>query len=211
MMVILFHVKAVIAVLWTGIRRPKNMRYPPTETAEKHEKILKEAARLFRERGFGGVGVAEIMKAAGLTHGAFYAHFPSKEALEAEAVECALTQSDRRVDALTAEGSDPKRAFLDRYLSAAHRDDPGSGCAIAALGPEIARDSSGRKPFTQRVKYMIDGMAGRFQWKPKSAARRKAIHLLSAAVGALVLARAVDDPRFSDEILDSVRDSLALL
>jgi TetR/AcrR family transcriptional repressor of nem operon len=142
---------------------------------------------------------------------AFYAHFPSKEALEAEAVECALAQLDRRVDAMKAEGSDPKRAFLDRYLSAAHRDDPGSGCAIAALGPEVARDSSARNPFTQRVKYMIDGMAGQFQLKPKSAARRKAIHLLSAAVGALVLARAVDDPRFSDEILDSVRDSLALL
>jgi TetR/AcrR family transcriptional regulator, transcriptional repressor for nem operon len=185
------------------------MRYPASETAEKHEKILKEAARLFRERGFGGAGVAEIMKAAGLTHGAFYAHFPSKEALEAEAVECALAQSDHRVDA--AEGSNPKRAFLDGYLSAAHRDHPGSGCAIAALGPEIARDSAARKPFTQRVKHMIDGMAGRFQWKPKGAARRNAIHLLSAAVGALVLARAVDDPRLSDEILDSVRDSLALL
>jgi TetR/AcrR family transcriptional repressor of nem operon len=189
----------------------KNMRYPASETAEKHEKILKEAARLFRERGFGGAGVAEIMKAAGLTHGAFYAHFPSKEALQAEAVECALAQSDHLIDALTAEGNDPKRAFLDSYLSAAHRDHPGSGCAIAALGPEIARDSATRKPFTQRVKHMIDGMAGQFQWKPESAARRNAIHLLTAAVGALVLARAVDDPRFSDEILDTIRDSLALL
>jgi TetR/AcrR family transcriptional repressor of nem operon len=189
----------------------RNMRYPAGETAEKHEKILEEAARLFRERGFGGASVAEIMKAAGLTHGAFYAHFPSKEALQAEAVECALAQSDRLIDALTAEESDSKRAFLDSYLSAAHRDDPGLGCAIAALGPEIARDCAARIPFTQRVKHMIDEMAGRFQWKPKSAARRKAIHLLSAAVGALVLARAVDDPRFSDEILDTVRDSLALL
>ena len=187
------------------------MRYPASETAEKHEKILREAARLFRERGFGGAGVAEIMKAAGLTHGAFYAHFPSKDALLAEAVECALAQLDRLIDVRTAEESDPKRAFLDSYLSAAHRDHPGSGCAIAALGPEIARDSAARKPFTQRVKHMIDGMAGRFLWKRKGAASRNAIHLLSAAVGALVLARAVNDPRFSNEILDSVRDSLALL
>jgi TetR/AcrR family transcriptional regulator, transcriptional repressor for nem operon len=187
------------------------MRYPASETAKKHAKILKEAARLFRERGFAGAGVAEIMKAAGLTHGAFYAHFPSKEALEAEAVECALAQLDRRVETPAAEKSDPKRAFVDSYLSAAHRDHPGSGCAIAALGPEIARDSAARKPFTQRVKHLIDGMASRFQWKPKSAARRNAIHLLSAAIGALVLARAVDDPHFSDEILDSVRDSLTLL
>ncbi|MBV8107110.1 MAG: TetR/AcrR family transcriptional regulator [Hyphomicrobiales bacterium] len=187
------------------------MRYPANQTAERHEKILQEAAKLFRERGFDGAGVAEIMKAVGLTHGVFYAHFPSKEALEAEAVERAFAQSDRRVYALTAEGRDKKQAFLDNYLNAAHRDDPGSGCAIAALGPEIARDSAARKPFTQRVKHVIDGMTGRFRWKRKGAARRNAIHLLSGAVGALVLARAVDDPRLSDEILESVRDSLASL
>jgi TetR/AcrR family transcriptional regulator, transcriptional repressor for nem operon len=187
------------------------MRYPASETAEKHENILKEASRLFRERGFEGAGVAEIMQAAGMTHGAFYAHFPSKEALEAEAVECALAQLDRRVDAATAKGSDAKRDFLERYLSATHRDHPGTGCAIAALGPEIARNSAARKPFTQRLKHMIEGMAGRFRWKHKNTAHRNAIHLLSAAVGALVLARAVDDQHLSDEILESVRDGLALL
>ena len=187
------------------------MRYPASETAERHEKILKEAARMFRERGFDGAGVAEIMKAAGLTHGAFYAHFSSKGALEAGAVERAFAQSDRRVYALTAGTSDPKRVFLDTYLSTAHRDHPGSGCAIAALGPEIARDSAAREPFTRRVRQMIDEIAGRFRWKRKSGSRRNAIHLLSAAVGALVLARAVDDPRLSDEILESVRDSLTSL
>jgi TetR/AcrR family transcriptional repressor of nem operon len=88
---------------------------------------------------------------------------------------------------------------------------PGAGCVIAALGPEIARDSAARTPFTQRVKHMIEGMAGRFRWKHERAARRDSIHLLSAAVGALTLARAVDDPRLSDEILESVHDSLASL
>ena len=187
------------------------MRYPASETAEKHERILSEAARLFRERGFDGVGIADIMKAAGLTHGAFYAHFPSKDALEAEAVERAFTQSDNRFYALTANAGDPRRVFLDSYLSAAHRDHPGSGCVMAALGPEIARDSAARKPFTQRVKHMIEGMAARFTWKRRGSARRNAIHLLSTAVGALTLARAVDDPGLSDEILESVRDSLASL
>jgi TetR/AcrR family transcriptional regulator, transcriptional repressor for nem operon len=187
------------------------MRYPASETAKKHEEILKEAARLFRERGFDGAGVAEIMNAAGLTHGAFYAHFASKEALEAEAVERAFAQSDNRIFAMTANARDPKRVFLANYLSATHRNDVGSGCVIAALGPEIARDSATRKPFTQRVKHMIEEMAGRFRWNRKGAARRNAIHLLSAAVGALTLARAVDDPRLSDEILESVRDSLASL
>jgi TetR/AcrR family transcriptional repressor of nem operon len=187
------------------------MRYPASQTAEKHERILREAARLFRERGFDGAGVADIMKAAGLTHGAFYAHFPSKDVLEAEAVERAFVQSDKGIYALTADASDPTRAFLDSYMSTAHRDHPGSGCVIAALGSEIARDSAARSPFTQRVKHMIEGMAGRFRWKRKGAARRNAIHLLSAAVGALTLARAVDDPRLSDEILESVRDDLASL
>ncbi|HUO93843.1 MAG TPA: TetR family transcriptional regulator [Rhizomicrobium sp.] len=187
------------------------MRYPASETARKHQKILKEAARLFRERGFAAAGVAEIMEAAGLTHGAFYAHFPSKEALEAEAIDFALEGSDLRLDALTAEASDPKQAFLDSYLNAAHRDRRGTGCAIAALASEIARGSAAREPFTQRLKHRIDAMARGFPWKRKNAARRNAIHLLSAAVGALVLARAVDDPDFSDEILSSVRDSLALL
>ena len=187
------------------------MRYPASQTAKKHERILTEAARLFRERGFDRAGVADIMKAAGLTHGAFYAHFPSKDALEAEAVERAFAQSDNRVYALTATSGDPKRVFLDSYLSATHRDHPGSGCVIAALGPEIARDSAARKPFTQWVKHMIEAMAGRFRWKRRGAARRNAIHLLSGAIGALVLARAVDDSQLSDEILESVRDSLASL
>jgi TetR/AcrR family transcriptional repressor of nem operon len=185
------------------------MRYPASETAEKHKKILKEAARLFRERGFNGAGVADIMKAAGLTHGAFYAHFPSKDALEAEALERAFEQSSRYVYKLTADASDPKSAFLTSYLSAAHRDHPGSGCAIAALGPEIARESAARGPFTQQVKRMIEEMVGRFRWKRKDAKRRDAIHLLSAAVGALVLARAVDDRELSDEILASVREGLS--
>jgi TetR/AcrR family transcriptional regulator, transcriptional repressor for nem operon len=211
MMSILFAVNAGIAESWTGARKGGQMRYPASETAEKHANILKVAARLFRERGFDGAGVAEIMKAAGMTHGAFYAHFPSKNALEAEAVEHAFAQSERRIYALTAKASDKKRAFLDNYLNAAHRDHPGAGCAMAALAPEIARDSAARKPFTQQVSNMIEEMTQKFRWKRKDAARRSTIHLLSAAVGALILARAVDDRRLSDEILESVRDSLAPL
>jgi TetR/AcrR family transcriptional repressor of nem operon len=187
------------------------MRYPASETAKKHEKILEEAARLFRERGFDGAGVAEIMEAAGLTHGSFYAHFTSKDALETEAVERAFAQSNNRIYVLATNTSDAKRAFLDSYLSGAHRNHPRDGCPIAALGPEIARNSAARKPLTQGVKHILDGMVSRFRWKHKGIARRNAIHVLSAAVGALILARAVDDPRFSDEILESVRDALASL
>jgi TetR/AcrR family transcriptional repressor of nem operon len=185
------------------------MRYAASETAKKHDRILAEAARLFRERGFAGAGVAEIMKAAGLTHGAFYAHFDSKEALTAEALVRAFAQSDDRIYATTANAADPKQAFLDSYLSTRHRDHSGAGCAIAALGPEIARDPQLRAPFTEQVKRMIAGMAERFGWGSKKASRQNAIHLLSAAVGALVLSRAVDDRRRSEEILASVRKTLA--
>jgi len=185
------------------------MRYPARETAEKHEQILNAAARLFRERGFAGAGVAEIMKAAGLTHGAFYAHFPSKGELAAEAVARTFTQSEDRIYASAGDATDPKRAFLDSYLSSAHRNRPGEGCAIAALGPEIARDPAVRGPFTKEVKRMIARMAERFGCRNEEESRRDAIHLLSAAVGALILARAVDDPALSDEILSSVHESVA--
>jgi TetR/AcrR family transcriptional repressor of nem operon len=185
------------------------MRYPASETAEKHEKILSEAARLFRERGFGGAGVADIMKAAGLTHGAFYAHFKSKEALAAEALAHALQESQARIEARVAKADDPKRSYLDGYLSRKHRDNPGQGCAMAVLGPEIARDPAVRAPLTAQVRRTLDWMAGRFRWKSKRAARQNAIHTLSATIGALILARAVDDPKLSDEILASMRESLA--
>jgi TetR/AcrR family transcriptional repressor of nem operon len=185
------------------------MRYPASETAEKHERILTEAARLFRERGFSGVGVAEIMKAAGLTHGAFYAHFPSKDALAAEAVERAFAESDARVHGPAKVGRDARQSFLDTYLSARHRDDAGRGCAIAALGPEIARDPAVRAPFTTEVKRMIARLSDGAGRNAPKGSRQEAIHLLSAAVGALILARAVDDPELSDEILASMRGSLA--
>jgi TetR/AcrR family transcriptional regulator, transcriptional repressor for nem operon len=185
------------------------MRYSASETARKHDRILNEAARLFRERGFEGAGVADIMQSAGLTHGAFYAHFDSKSALAADALARAFAQSDDHIYVATADKADPKQAFLDSYLSRKHREHTGAGCAIAALGPEIARDPSLRAPFTAQIKRMIAGMAERFRWRRKKASRQNAIHLLSAAVGALVLARAVDDPALSDEILASVRESLA--
>ena len=185
------------------------MRYPASETAEKHERILNEAAKLFRERGFAGVGVAEIMQAAGLTHGAFYAHFKSKDDLAAEALVRAFSQSSDRAYADSSNATEAKKVFLERYLSARHRDRPGAGCAIAALGAEIARDAAVRVPFTEEVKRMITGMAKSFGWKSRSSARQNAVHLLSAVVGALILARAVDDAKLSDEILASVRKQLA--
>jgi TetR/AcrR family transcriptional repressor of nem operon len=185
------------------------MRYPASETAKKHKRIIREAARLFREGGFSGVSVAEIMQATGLTHGPFYNHFPSKEALMAESVEHGLKNTLAGVEQV---GNSPKRkaVYLDSYLSTAHRDAPGNGCTIAALAADIRQESSQVKgPFTAHLKATIEKMATSFPWRSKRSARGDSIRMLSTMVGALILARAVDDEAFSKEILREARQGLA--
>src|SRR5215469_14499368 len=118
----------------------EKMRYPAKETAAKHDRILKEVSRLFRERGFENVSVAEVMKAAGLTHGAFYAHFGSKEALQAAAVAYGQRVSLESMQRSNSKKS--KESYADRYLSRRHRDNPGDGCTMAALAPEVARSTT---------------------------------------------------------------------
>ena len=171
------------------------MRYPAKETAAKHERIVKEASRLFRERGFENVSVGEVMKAAGLTHGAFYAHFASKEELQAAAVDYGQRVSLGRLQ------RNKKRGMFDhRYLSPSHRDNPGDGCTMAALGPEAARSAPELKAaFEQGLEDMLSAWGGD---------RKEAIFRAAAMLGGVVLARAVRDPRLSDEILKSVRQKL---
>jgi TetR/AcrR family transcriptional repressor of nem operon len=175
----------------------KNMRYPAKETAAKHERIVKEASRLFRERGFENVSVGEIMKAAGLTHGAFYAHFGSKEELEAAAVAYGQEISLGR---LQRNKKKTKGTFDDRYVSQWHRDNPGNGCTMAALGPEVARSTPELKAaFEQGLEEILSARGGD---------RNEAIFQVAAMIGGVILARAVQDPGLSDEILSSVRQKL---
>ena len=175
------------------------MRYPASQTAKKHERILKEAARLFRERGFDGAGVAEIMKAAGLTHGAFYAHFASKQELEKAAVAYGQNASAGRARShgATKKG---RKAYADRYLSARHRDNPGDGCTMAALAQEVARSAPELKAAFERGFEEILSAAG--------GDRKEAIFQAAALLGGVVLARAVQDLPLSDEILQSVRQKV---
>jgi TetR/AcrR family transcriptional regulator, transcriptional repressor for nem operon len=174
------------------------MRYPVEETAEKHERIVKEASRLFRERGFENVTVGEVMKAAGLTHGAFYAHFGSKEELQAAAVAYGQKVSLARLQ--RSKRNTAKRSFTDRYLSRWHRDNPGDGCTMAALAQEVARSTPElRAAFEHGLESILSTEGGD---------RKEAIFLVAAMIGGVVLARAVQDPRFSDEILTSVRQKL---
>lgn len=183
------------------------MRYPAAETAEKHARILDQAARLFRERGFNGVSVGEIMKETGLTHGPFYNHFASKEALMAESFRHAAARTAELMTAVTPDAAG-KAAYLAAYLSPAHRDSPGSGCPITALSTEIAREPGLRGAYTTHIKGTLVRLAAQFPWSSKRHARREAIATLSALVGALTLARAVDDAQLSEEIL---RETLASL
>jgi TetR/AcrR family transcriptional regulator, transcriptional repressor for nem operon len=174
----------------------EKMRYPAEETAAKHERIVKEASRLFRDRGFENVTVAEVMKAAGLTHGAFYAHFGSKQELEEAAVAYgqALSAARARSQGATKKG---RQAYAERYLSPRHRDNPGDGCTMAALGQEIARSTPELKAAFERGLEEILSAGG--------GDRKNAIFQTAALVGGVVLARAVQDVRLSDEILETVR------
>jgi TetR/AcrR family transcriptional regulator, transcriptional repressor for nem operon len=177
----------------------KSMRYPAKETAAKHDRIVKEASRLFRERGFENVTVGEVMKAAGLTHGAFYAHFASKQELQEAAVAYGQAVSLGRVQ--RSNTNKGKRSYADRYLSPWHRDNPGDGCTMAALGQEVARSTPELKGVFERgLKEYLSAKSG--DWK-------EAIFQTAAMIGGVVLARAVQNPQFSDKILMSVRQKLS--
>ena len=175
-----------------------------TETAQKHEQILDESIRLFRERGFDGVSVSQVMKAAGLTHGPFYNHFASKEALMAESLTRSFQRSISDFDNYPATEAGLAK-FLDDYLSPQHRDDCAGGCNTAALASEVRQHEEVREPFTSQLKGYIQKLATRFPWRSRRSARGDAIHMYSAMVGAVILSRAVNDEKFAEEILNEVR------
>ncbi len=179
------------------------MRVSKERAAENRERILTAAARLFRERGLSGVGVDALTEAAGLTHGSLYSRFGSKERLAVEALGHALSTSAARLgDARTLDD------YVSRYLSADHRERPGDGCALAALGGEMPRQGATiRRCFTDAVRGFMKRIAGL-----KPAGRRsedEALAIVATMVGALTLARAVDDPDLSDRILAAARKRLA--
>lgn len=181
------------------------MRYPAAETAEKHQKILGEASRLFRERGFGGVSVSEIMKATGLTHGPFYNHFDSKEALMAECVDHASAHSLADLDAAT-QLPNGMVDYVRAYLSVSHRDAPGDGCLLAAFSAQTAQKQVTAPSLTAHMKASIERFAKFFPWRTRrnADARGDAIRAVAAMTGALVLARAMNDEALSEEILREV-------
>jgi len=186
------------------------MKVTREQAMQNRERVLDAAARQFRERGLDGIGVAELMQGAGLTHGAFYGQFASKDELAVEAVTRAF---DRGIEELRGIGErargSPLGAVLRSYLSGAHRDQPGLGCVVASVGPETARKGPGlRAAITAGIRTQVDLIAGWVRGKSAAARRERAIAVYAGMVGALVLARAVDDEALSAEILRTVRASL---
>jgi TetR/AcrR family transcriptional repressor of nem operon len=178
------------------------MRVSREQAAENRERIVDAAARLFRDKGFDGVGVDAIMKDAGLTHGGFYGHFASKEALAAEAVTCALGRSAVRLTGVASLGE-----LVSDYLSDRHRADRANGCAVAALGADYGRQGPAiRKTLTASVRRQIDHLASLLKRGGPAARRRRALASYAGMVGALTLARAVDDLALAQEILAAARE-----
>jgi TetR/AcrR family transcriptional repressor of nem operon len=187
------------------------MRYSKEHKSETHAKIVKRAAVKLREKGAHGIGVADLMKEAGLTHGGFYAHFNSRDALVIEAVSHAMDRSTERWRKLTEEAAPDKRLskIVNSYLAPDHRDDPGRGCAVPALAAEIARESAKtRRAFSGRMEQMIDMLADQYQGMPRKAARKQAMAALATMMGSLVMARVAGNGDLSDEILKSGRDAV---
>jgi TetR/AcrR family transcriptional repressor of nem operon len=187
------------------------MRYSREHKLETHARIVKKASVRLREKGAHGIGVADLMKDAGLTHGGFYAHFDSREALVIEAFTHAMDRSTERWRKLAEQTPPEKRLamIVNTYLTPLHRDYLGRGCAVPALGAEIARESpKTRRVFAGRLEQMIEMLAAQIPGVPRKAARKQAVAAIATMMGTLVLARVAGSGDFSDEILGAGREAV---
>jgi len=189
----------------------RSMRYSKEHKLETHARIVKKASVRLREKGAHGIGVADLMKDAGLTHGGFYAHFDSREALVIEAFADAMDRSTERWRKIADQTPPEKRlaTIVESYLTTIHRDDPGHGCAVPTLGADIARESpKTRKAFAAKLEQMIDMLTAQIPDVPRKAARKQAMAVIATMMGTLVLSRIAGNGEFSEEILDAGRDAV---
>jgi TetR/AcrR family transcriptional repressor of nem operon len=177
------------------------MRKSREEAAESRKRIVEAAACEFREKGIVATGLADLMKAAGMTHGGFYKHFESKDHLIAEACAVAVQEVMKRMEAQPT-----INAAVAGYLSIRHRDNPGSGCPLATIGCELARtDETTREVATAAFERLVDLLAGNSNEKN---ARRRALVAASTMIGAVTMSRVVNDAKLSAEILQEAEKSL---
>jgi TetR/AcrR family transcriptional regulator, transcriptional repressor for nem operon len=174
------------------------MKVSREQMAENRRRILDVASRLFKDKGFDAVSVAEVMKAAGMTHGGFYGHFTSKDDLVAQTLAHAL--------AADSFGDGAFSDFVRSYLAPRHRDNPGNGCPAAGLAAAIRHQTpAAQAAMTQGLRAQIARVENALPEQGAAARRRAAIGSWAAMVGAVILARAVDDPELSDEVLEETR------
>ena len=178
--------------------------------AATHDRILDIAAARIRRDGINGLAVAELMKEAGLTHGGFYRHFDSREQLVAEAAQRALTQGSAWTMASAKLGGQRGyNALVDGYLSTWHRDHPESGCGVAGVATDAARTGGpARASYTRQVKECLTVLADLTGNPDRQTAEREAVFTLSVLVGAISMARAVDDPDLSRHIMTNAAAAL---
>jgi TetR/AcrR family transcriptional repressor of nem operon len=188
------------------------MRYGQGHKAETRRRIVEVAARRFRKEGTNAVGVATLMADAGLTHGGFYAHFRSKEALLGEAVAAALAGTTAGFERLARPAPDGLAAIVRAYLSRTHRDEPQQGCAGASLAAEIARASKRtRRSFAESIAALVSVIEAQLPEGDAALRRSRAMAIFALLMGALQLARAEPDAERSEQILESgIEAALAL-
>lgn len=194
------------------MKKPSLQPKPASRKELTHERIVEVAARAIRRSGYDGTGVADIMKEAGLTHGGFYAHFPSREALLAEAADRAGAESVALSERIAA-SVPPEQALpsmVRAYLSKEHCEGIENGCPMSALGSEMPRQAPlVRRAATRRIKEMIDVVARQLPDWGQPEAHEEALTMIATLVGTLMLARAVDDPKLSESFREAALKKLA--
>lgn len=187
------------------------MRYSHEHKQQTHQRVIAAAAQAFRAHGVANVSIPSLMKQVGLTHGGFYAHFDSKDALLAATCASGQGETVKQLFSAAEKAAPGKKlqAIIDTYLCPAHRDNPAAGCTIPALAAEIAREPAEvRHAFTQSIRTLLDLLRPLMPESTPAAADERtdeALAFLSGMAGAVLLARAVDDPALSDRILDAAK------
>ncbi|CAB3807397.1 hypothetical protein LMG28614_06586 [Paraburkholderia ultramafica] len=204
-MLIIMHIFSIMLVIQIVKRGEQKMGYSQAQKAESRQRVLETAARQIREDGIDALGVADCMRSAGLTHGAFYGHFDSRDALIVEALEYAVAQSKQRIDALHtgaggSKAKEPLRAIAEAFLSDRHIKNPGSGCALCALAGE-ARHAS--PAIRERLTGYVHTLAAQIAQKLAGQSESAALGIVATIVGAVTLARAVDDKQLAKSILSA--------
>ena len=188
------------------------MRKSKAEAAETRKRIVETASEEFRRKGIDGTSVADLMAAAGLTHGGFYRHFDSKDQLIAEASAASMVEAVEQNAAAARRGAKPGfNAIIENYLTTRHRDQHAEGCPFAALGSELARaDATAREAASEGFLRLVEVIARQLPGTKAEPSKDKALFVLSAMVGALTMSRMVNDPALSKAILQQTKRHLAV-